>query len=241
MENTTTGTTENQGNQVPVDPWAAAFAALDQAGKEDPEAAAGSTGGSDDGSSTDSGSADGEGSDNLAGSDSSSDEGNAGGLDSVVRGDTEEANNAFGGFTGVTEESIQQYENESNERIRNRAIEEIAQEFVSRGIRNNNGMLGATLDDPDICKRDEDGVPRFYNPETGREFTGDNPRRQAQEWVQQRHRNGKFYGAGISGNSRRHPSRSNGQRDSCQRQSRASSSRNSRKQKNISRCSQEKA
>lgn len=31
-------------------------------------------------------------------------------------------------------------------------------------------------------KRDEDGVPRFYNPDTGREFTGDNPRRQANEW-----------------------------------------------------------
>ena len=59
----------------------------------------------------------------------------------------------------------------------------MAKAFIDRGIRHTNGKLGASLNDKDICKRDEDGVPRFYNPDTGREFTGDNPRRQAQEWV----------------------------------------------------------
>lgn len=56
--------------------------------------------------------------------------------------------------------------------------------MIKRGIRNTNGKLGATIDDEDICKRDSDGIPRFFNPDTGREFTGDNPRRQAQEWVE---------------------------------------------------------
>ena len=55
--------------------------------------------------------------------------------------------------------------------------------YVKQGARSRDGRLGATINDPDVCKRDQDGVPRFYNPETGREFTGDNPRRQAQEWV----------------------------------------------------------
>lgn len=54
---------------------------------------------------------------------------------------------------------------------------------MKRGVRNRNGVLGATIEDPDICKRDADGVPHFFNPETGREFTGDNPRRQTQEWI----------------------------------------------------------
>lgn len=45
------------------------------------------------------------------------------------------------------------------------------------------GIVGATIDDPRICKRDRDGVPHFFNPETGREFTGDNPRAQAQAFV----------------------------------------------------------
>lgn len=83
----------------------------------------------------------------------------------------------------MTDESIEKFENDLNESIRDQAINDVAAEFVKRGIRNRNGMLGATMDDPDICKRDSDGVPHFYNPETGREFVGDNPRRQAQEWV----------------------------------------------------------
>ena len=54
---------------------------------------------------------------------------------------------------------------------------------MGQGARHTDGKLGASINDSDVCKRDKDGVPRFYNPETGREFTGDNPRRQAQEWV----------------------------------------------------------
>lgn len=46
------------------------------------------------------------------------------------------------------------------------------------------GKLGASIDDEDIYRKDEDGVPTYYNPETGRPFTGDNPRAQAKQWVE---------------------------------------------------------
>lgn len=68
--------------------------------------------------------------------------------------------------------------------IRERTINDVVQAYIKQGARHVDGKLGATINDPDVCKRDRDGVPRFYNPETGREFTGDNPRRQAQEWVE---------------------------------------------------------
>ena len=67
--------------------------------------------------------------------------------------------------------------------IRERTINDVVAAYIKQGARHQGNRLGATINDPDVCKRDRDGVPRFYNPETGREFTGDNPRRQAQEWV----------------------------------------------------------
>lgn len=83
----------------------------------------------------------------------------------------------------VTEEDIKQINDSIIEKAKDDAIRDVAQAFIKKGVRNRNGKLGATIDDPDICKRDEDGVPTFYNPDTGRPFTGDNPRRQAKEWV----------------------------------------------------------
>lgn len=84
---------------------------------------------------------------------------------------------------GISEDEIAEYRDGLVEDVRDRTVGDIAKAFIDRGIRHRDGKLGANLDDPDICKRDSDGVPRFFNPETGREFTGDNPRRQAQEWV----------------------------------------------------------
>lgn len=185
MENQISGTTENPTGQTEVDSWEAAFAALDSIGKENLEEPSDSNGDDTGGSDTDAGNAgEGEGlSDSIEAGDSSQDEGDVGGLGSDTGSDGQENGNAFTGMFGVTEESIEKYESDLAEGFKDQAINEVAQEFIKRGIRNHNGSLGATLDDPDICKRDSDGVPRFYNPETGREFTGDNPRRQAQEWV----------------------------------------------------------
>lgn len=179
------GTTEVQANTEEVDPWAAAFAAIEQAGKGDNQETADSGANDVPGGELVDTAGDGGAEGLPASAENEDGAGNAddsGGLDTDAGDSVEEGGNAFASMFGVTEESIAQYEQDLNERLRDRAIGEIAQEFVKRGVRNRNGVLGATIDDTDVCKRDEDGVPRFYNPETGREFTGDNPRRQAQEW-----------------------------------------------------------
>lgn len=185
MENQISGTTENPTGQTEVDSWEAAFAALDSIGKENLEEPSDSNGDDAGGSDTDAGNAgEGEGlSDSVEAADSSQDEGDVGGLGSDTGSNGQENGNAFAGMLGVTEESIEKYESDLTESLKNQAINDIAQEFLKRNVRQKDGILGASLDDEDICKRDEDGVPHFYNPETGREFTGDNPRRQAQEWV----------------------------------------------------------
>lgn len=186
MDEQTSGTNEATENQTPVDPWIAAFAALEPKGEE---ADSTNTAGSEEPSmgigDTDAKQSDGENTADAQSGNSPSNEDAFGGLDTSSGADTNEGGEGSGSIFDieVTDESIQKYEQELDESIRNQAINEVAQEFIKRGIRNNNGRLGATLDDSDICKRDSDGVPRFYNPETGREFTGDNPRRQAQEWV----------------------------------------------------------
>lgn len=50
-------------------------------------------------------------------------------------------------------------------------------------VRQTNGKLGATINDPDIYRQNKDGSAAFYNPDTGKPFTGDNPRAQAKAWV----------------------------------------------------------
>jgi len=184
MDPNNTEQIENQESASEVDPWEAAFAALEPKSEESSEADSSDTGDTGN-SSSDSKESDGQEVSNPdENGNSDSNENDAGGLDLDAGDDREEGGNAFADRKGITEEQIRQYKTESSERIRNQAIDEIAKEFMKRDeVRKHNGTLGATINDPDICKRDEDGVPRFYNPDTGREFTGDNPRRQAQEWV----------------------------------------------------------
>lgn len=184
MDGQTSGTNEVVENQGQVDPWAAAFAALEQNDEESPAATA------DMGNTDDSGAAadtEGTGGQELPDKDETIDgaeaEGDAGGLGADAGEPDLENGTAFSGMLGVTEESIQQFEQDLDTQIRDRSINDIAKEFIKRGVRNKNGKLGASIDDPDVCKRDEDNVPHFFNPETGQEFRGDNPRRQAQEWV----------------------------------------------------------
>ena len=182
MDGQISGTTEAAQDAAAADPWIAAFAALEPKNKEGAEAAA-----SGDGSGADNADAAGtdgkDEADAQVGDGNGSEEGSGGLGDAAAEPGVEDAGGAFDGFGDVDEEALKKFEEDRMEEIRDRAIREIADEFIKRGVRHQNGVLGATLDDEDICKRDEDGVPRFYNPETGREFTGDNPRRQAQEWI----------------------------------------------------------
>ena len=182
MGNQIIGTNEDSENKIEIDSWEAAFAALDKTNEENNQNVSTSSDNGENGSDSDSSNDNRNESipDNIEDRNSNKDSGNTGGYDSLAGSNDSENRTAFDGMLGVTEESIRQYEQDLDTNIRDRAIEEVAQEFIKRGIRNNNGVLGATLDDADICKRDDDGVPRFFNPETGREFTGDNPRRQDQ-------------------------------------------------------------
>ena len=176
---------EAQVEQTPSDPWAVAFAALGKQDTPATEEAPDSDGGDghagdlSDTQGADQGEgaaqdemADGAGSETMPGG-----PGDLGGADGGADADADD------GDLGITEEEIGQYRQNFEADIRQRAINDVAAAYIKQGARNQNGKLGASINDPDVCKRDRDGVPRFYNPETGREFTGDNPRRQAQEWV----------------------------------------------------------
>lgn len=167
---------QDQESTEEVDPWAAAFAAINKHEQDDEETdGAEQSGASDDDKVSDS--------NESQEPDSGGFEGDAGRPDLDTGDDLESDDGADRDMFSVTAEEVEEYRTQLTESIRDRAVSDMANEFIKRGIRHTNGKLGATINDPDVCKRDEDGVPRFYNPETGQEFSGDNPRRQAQEWV----------------------------------------------------------
>lgn len=95
------------------------------------------------------------------------------------------------GGPAYTEADIERTVQELQSRVEERAVQETAELMLTRTdpngnpvVRSSNGVLGATINDPDIYRRDENGVPQFFNPDTGRPFTGDNPRAQAKQWVE---------------------------------------------------------
>lgn len=173
----------------PSDPWAAAFEAVEQASKastEATESAANSAGQGAEGT-TDPQATDGN-------TDASSaqpgegtvDAGEPGGIlpgdggDGQVSGDTETV------FEGYTTEEIDAAVKGYQESAEQQALTAVRDHYIKQNAMHNpdTKALGAYVEHPDICKKDRDGVPRFYNPETGKEFTGENPRRQAQEWCE---------------------------------------------------------
>lgn len=194
MADTIPNNTENQEGAAEVDPWAVAFAALDKENQENAAEASdtGTDQESDNGTDA-SGASDadthtgdantGTGSADNAADDSAALQGAAGGSGDLAGTDAGTDDDDSPSVFGITTEDFESYKESVVSRVEDRVIKDVAAEYIKRGARNTNGKLGATIDDKDICKRDEDGVPHFYNPETGKEFTGDNPRRQAQEWV----------------------------------------------------------
>ena len=70
--------------------------------------------------------------------------------------------------------------------IEQQAIKDVHDAFIQRRIRNTNGKLGATINDPDILRKDADGVATFYDPDTGQPFDSryGSPREQARRWVE---------------------------------------------------------
>lgn len=178
-------TLENKGEQVPSDPWALAFAAISEEDKASPETAA-DTGEPGDGvPMADADQADrGEDSDAPEQDDGNGAEEVSGGPGDLGGDDNPADEELDWDGIDLSAEEIEQYRKSFTEKIHQQVIDDVASAYIRKGARHQNGRLGATINDPDVCRRDQDGVPRFYNPETGREFTGDNPRRQAQEWVE---------------------------------------------------------
>ena len=185
MAGETRETTEAQVEQVPSDPWAAAFAALDRKNEGNTEEAADTAGDAgSDGDLRDTDGADGSaGATQDEAADGTGSEGMPGGPGDLGGADGGADASADDDDLAITDEQIAQYRESFEAEIRQRAINDVAAAYIKQGARNQNGKLGMSINDPDVCKRDRDGVPHFYNPETGREFTGDNPRRQAQEYV----------------------------------------------------------
>lgn len=175
----------DDNTKVEIDDWASAFAALNKKDEEDDKATSDND---TDGGATDADSKQPvvqEVPDNDAAEHNDETSIGIGGSDSVPGSDGEE-----GGFPDVSAETpitddYQSYRKEVEQNIRDRAIDDIAQEFIKRGVRHDKktGMLGASTSDEDICKYDDDGVPHFFNPDTKQEFKGDDPEGQAEAWV----------------------------------------------------------
>ena len=183
MDGQISGTNEALENKEEVDPWIAAFAALEQKGEEPAEEPPAAGGDSGIGSGADAQEA-GEPADGVEGGNGAQDEGAAGGLGAPAGIDRVENEGGIASLFGEPGIDIEQYRTDTTERVRDKAITDIAQEFIKRGYKHSNGALGVTINDPEICKRDDGGVPHYYNPDTGMEFRGDNPRRQATEWCE---------------------------------------------------------
>lgn len=186
-------TLENQEGNDTVDPWELAFEAVNKNAQETSETA--STDGRDTNTSQSGNNAgiatnaSTEESDNSTDANKSADEYSAqiqsddGGSNNIGGEHTSQDDGTQEDMLGVSNDEIESYRQSIVDSIQDRTIREVAEAYIKKGARHTNGKLGATVEDSDICKRDADGVPHFYNPDTGKEFTGDNPRRQAQEWV----------------------------------------------------------
>lgn len=167
-----------------IDSWEAAFAALEQRNKKEPEETPASRDGQPDAGG--SGEAEGtSGSDAEPVAEGQSDDAQLDGTDvgggSAADGAAGETVSEFDFSAEEVNETISSIESS----IEDQAVSDVANAMKASGkIRvTRDGKLGASINDPDIYTKDEDGVPTYINPETGRPFTGDNPRAQAKQWV----------------------------------------------------------
>lgn len=167
-----------------IDSWEAAFAALEQRNKKEPEETPADRDGQP--NAGESGQAEGtSGSDAEPMAQGQSDDAQLDGTDaggsSVADGAAGETVSEFDYSAEEVNETISSIESS----IEDQAVSDVANAMKASGkIRvTRDGKLGASINDPDIYTKDEDGVPTYINPETGRPFTGDNPRAQAKQWV----------------------------------------------------------
>lgn len=167
-----------------IDSWEAAFAALEQRNKKEPEETpAGRDGQPDAGES---GQAEGtSGSDAEPMAQGQSDDAQLDGTDAGGSGAADGAAGETVSEFDYSAEEVSETISSIESSIEDQAVSDVANAMKASGkIRvTRDGKLGASINDPDIYTKDEDGVPTYINPETGRPFTGDNPRAQAKQWV----------------------------------------------------------
>lgn len=167
-----------------IDSWEAAFAALEQRNKKEPEETPADRDGQPD--AGESGQAEGtSGSDAEPVAEGQSDDAQ---LDGTDTGGSSAADGAAGETVSefdYSAEEVTETISSIESFIEDQAVSDVANAMKASGkIRvTRDGKLGASINDPDIYTKDEDGVPTYINPETGRPFTGDNPRAQAKQWV----------------------------------------------------------
>lgn len=167
-----------------IDSWETAFAALEQRNKKEPEETpADRDGQSDAGESGQTEGTSGSNAEPVAEgqSDDAQLDGTDAGGSGAVDGAAGETVSEFDFSAEEVNETISSIESS----IEDQAVSDVANAMKASGkIRvTRDGKLGASINDPDIYTKDEDGVPIYINPETGRPFTGDNPRAQAKQWV----------------------------------------------------------
>lgn len=173
-----------KGEAPAIDSWEAAFAALEQRNKKEPEETPADRGGQPD--AGESGQAEGtSGSDAEPVAQGQSDDAQ---LDDADTGGSSAVDGAAGETVSefdYSDEEVSETISSIESSIEDQAVSDVANAMKASGkIRvTRDGKLGASINDPDIYTKDEDGVPTYINPETGRPFTGDNPRAQAKQWV----------------------------------------------------------
>lgn len=179
------GENEKKPEETPVDPWAAAFAALEQKDQETSAPASDDGGAAGEDGQRGPAEADG-GSAAEAVPDDNSGDAPVGNGDAVGDGATAGEDGGSDGQPSYSDEEVEASIKDIEDKVQNQAINDVAQAMKQSGkIRvTRDGKLGASINDPDIYTKDEDGVVTYVNPETGRPFSGDNPRAQAKQWVE---------------------------------------------------------
>lgn len=180
MDKETNQQVEDQAGDSSNDPWAEAFAALNKEEEEASPSAAGEPESDDE----DTKAADmGDGSPDAPADDGDEVPPAAGGPGDLGGADSGEDAGAEDSIFRISQERADEYRESLKQEIEEQTIRDVANAYIKQGCRHTDGKLGASIYDPDICKRDEDGVPHFYNPKTGQEFSGPDPRATAQNWV----------------------------------------------------------
>lgn len=167
-----------------IDSWEAAFAALEQRNKKESEEAPANRDGQPDAGEF--GQAEGtSGSDAEPVAEGQSDDAQLDGTNAGGSGATDGAAGETVSEFDYSAEELNETISSIESSIEDQAVSDVANAMKASGkIRvTRDGKLGASINDPDIYTKDEDGVPTYINPETGRPFTGDNPRAQAKQWV----------------------------------------------------------